>query len=361
MPMPPSMTHAPDRRPAAPGDRRQVCALVRPFVLACAVALGCAVAAVPVAGHAAMDERMVEVAAVGAKKLPAPDRRTVRRQRALIRKIQDMLTELGFYTGPVDGRMNVATARAIRLYQKRTNITVDGVASEEVLDHIRFSDKVKRLQSRLAKTRETQIKEACDALASKAATRRLVEHMTPEVANPTRDASGCFLAPTVACLLDEAIESAKAIFRTQFRDWALGEVLVSQARAGLSVDALATLWRIDDPRLVVVGLKNMSRAQAEAGSIDEASATAGTIPLSWSQAEALAAVAHARSGDAHTAWTTTRQVLALADEPAEIAPPCRGLAQAGGRAGALGRGARLERRSGARHRAGRRSAGSQQS
>ena len=295
----------------------RVGAAVRPLRLACAVALGCAVT-----GHAALGERMhdVQVAASRAEKASPLASRSARRKRELIRKIQDTLTEIGFYTGPVDGRMNLEIILAISLYQERSNLAVDGVASKELLERLRFSDKVKRLQSRLAETRATQISEARAALASTAATRRLVEQATPEVANPTRDASGCFLAPTVACLLDEAIESAKAIFRTQFRDWALGEVLVSQARAGLSVDALATLRRIDDPRLVVVGLKNMSQAQAAAGAIEQARATALTIPLSWSQAEALAAVAvaHARSGDADAAWTATRQVLALADEPAQL-------------------------------------------
>ena len=230
------------------------------------------------------------------------------------------MTELGFYTGPIDGVSGEGTREAIRLYQKRSNLEVDGRATEELLEQLHFAEQVKNLQVRLQAVREEQIAAARAALLSHEATRDLVEEATAEVADPTRDTSQCFEAPTARCLLDEALESAKAIFRKQFRDWVLGEILISQAKAGLSVEALATLRRIEDPRLIVVGLRNVTRAQAEAGYIEEAKATAETIPLSWSQAEALATVAtaEARSGDVTAAREIVARILAMVNEPTEL-------------------------------------------
>ena len=262
----------------------------------------------------------VEIAAVAIDEDELTPKQRAKRERVLIRQIQKTLTELGFYTGPIDGVSGEGTREAIRLYQKRSNLEVDGRANEELLEQLHFAEQVKNLQVRLQAVRVEQIAAARAALLSQEATRDLVEETTAEVADPTRDTGQCFEAPTARCLLDEALESAKAIFRKQFRDWVLGEILISQAKAGWSVEALATLRRIEDPRLIVVGLRNVTRAQAEAGYIEEAKATAETIPLSWSQAEALATVAtaEARSGDVTVAREIVARILAMVNEPTEL-------------------------------------------
>ena len=67
--------------------------------------------------------------------------------------------------------------------------------------------------------------------------------------------------------------------------------------------------------MVIVGLRNISRAQALAGLLVEARETASIIPLSWSRAEAFAAIVPAEAGiGAVTAMQhSVRSVLDLAD------------------------------------------------
>ena len=55
-------------------------------------------------------------------------------QRALIRRVQETLAELGYYTGPLDGVVNRRTGEAIRLYQRRSKLEVDGRATKELLN-----------------------------------------------------------------------------------------------------------------------------------------------------------------------------------------------------------------------------------
>ena len=80
------------------------------------------------------------------------------------------------------------------------------------------------------------------------------------------------------CLLSEALESAKAIGKAELRDWALGEILIAEARAGLGERAMETTSRINDPRLVMVALRDIAEAQAAGGNPEEALAAADIIP-----------------------------------------------------------------------------------
>ncbi|WP_430436567.1 peptidoglycan-binding domain-containing protein [Oceanibaculum nanhaiense] len=58
---------------------------------------------------------------------------------ATIRAIQETLNEKGFTAGPVDGAMGPRTRSAIRNYQRKAGLPVDGVASKDVLDHMKFA------------------------------------------------------------------------------------------------------------------------------------------------------------------------------------------------------------------------------
>lgn len=58
---------------------------------------------------------------------------------ATIRAIQETLNEKGFKAGPVDGAMGPRTRSAIRDYQRKAGLPVDGVASKDVLDHMKFA------------------------------------------------------------------------------------------------------------------------------------------------------------------------------------------------------------------------------
>lgn len=238
----------------------------------------------------------------------------------MVRKIQAALSELGFYLGPVTGRMNPATEAAIRLYQERTGADTTGQPSYALLEHLQLVEEVKQLRLRLQDTRESQIASAREALASQSATRGLVADRTAlEPADPSRDPSLCLAEPTVPCLLDEAVASAKAIHQVHFRDWVFGEIVVTQARAGRTDEALSTLRLVDDPRLIIAGLRNIVRAVADIGRLAEAHAVAATIPLSWSQAEALAAIAPAEigAGDSQAARASIDRILELTKDSSE--------------------------------------------
>lgn len=58
---------------------------------------------------------------------------------ATIREIQETLNEKGFKAGPADGTMGPRTRGAIRDYQRKAGLPVDGVASKDVLDHMKFA------------------------------------------------------------------------------------------------------------------------------------------------------------------------------------------------------------------------------
>lgn len=57
--------------------------------------------------------------------------------RALLREIQEHLSELGYDPGPADGLMGWQTRRAIRDYQQKVNLPVDGEPSHELLNRLR--------------------------------------------------------------------------------------------------------------------------------------------------------------------------------------------------------------------------------
>lgn len=48
-----------------------------------------------------------------------------------VTKIQNRLTELGYYTGPIDGSFGDATEKAYRAFQEAAGLTVDGIAGSD--------------------------------------------------------------------------------------------------------------------------------------------------------------------------------------------------------------------------------------
>ena len=59
-------------------------------------------------------------------------------------------------------------------------------------------------------------------------------------------------------MIEEALESAKGIHRERFYDWVIGQILIVQVKAGMRTVALDTVARLEDPRLVIVALRNIS-------------------------------------------------------------------------------------------------------
>ena len=221
------------------------------------------------------------------------DSQSTRYYDPLVERIQKVLSTTKLYSGRVDGRMNEATREAIRQYQKTVGFKVDGKVSGELADHMETGRKVDALLKKLDRTREEKTEAARRALMSNPATKGLVAIDPNEAADPTRDFSACFQNPTVSCLLAESSESAKAVAKAELRDWALGEILVVQARAGLADAAMGSARRIGDPRLIMVALRDIAEAMAKAGRVADAAEAAAIIPDPEKQAEAFAAIAAA--------------------------------------------------------------------
>ena len=208
----------------------------------------------------------------------------------VITRVQKSLAGFGLYDGPIDGRWNRDLERAIRQFQGWVGLPVDGRIGAKLMERIKNRTQINGLLRRLDDTRHSDREMARKALLSRAETRDLVGDGQIR-ADPTRDAGPCFRDPTARCLLAEAAKSAKAIHRDELRDWAFGEILVAQARAGLADDAIVTVRLIRDPRLIMVALRDIARDQALAGNADEALDAVATIPDLEKQIEALADIA----------------------------------------------------------------------
>ena len=237
------------------------------------------------------------------------------RPHPLVRRAQGALAKVGLYKGPINGVMGVETKAAVRNYQKIRNMRVTGAISEELVTHLETAFKVDDLLKHLDEVRESKKEAAREALLSRPETRHLVVDEVVEQADPSRDPTPCFRDPTARCLLAEAAESAKAIPKDKMRDWALGEILASQAMAGLIQEAMATVRRIRDPRLIMVALREIAESLAKAGYFEESLTASKIIPDPSKMADALAAIAEIFAGheNADEARRTVVELVALLD------------------------------------------------
>ena len=233
----------------------------------------------------------------------------------LVLRAQKALGKLGLYQGPVDGRMTAATRAAVRKYQSNSGVRVTGRLDKKLVEGLENSSQVRLLLKRLDRVRIENMSAAREALLNHPATRDLVTGEKEAIADPTRDIAGCLENVTVRCLLTEALESAKAVYKPELRDWALGEILVAQARAGLGPDAMRTAGRIRDPRLIIVALRDIAEAQAISGLNDRAMAAADIISDPVKHSEALAAIAdiQVKRGDFAAARKTAAHLLGTLD------------------------------------------------
>jgi tetratricopeptide (TPR) repeat protein len=238
-------------------------------------------------------------------------------QVEMVRRAQQSLKRMKFYDGPVDGRMSPAVRDAIKIYQRALGRNPTGKITRGLVDNMDTQEKVGAMLNRLQGVRQAKIDAARKALLERDETKGLLDDAARrEVADPTRDASACFRDPTEKCLLHEAVESAKGVFKLELRDWAYGEILVSQAKAGLLSEAVSTVRRIGDARLIIVALRDIARAQAREGRIAESLETTKIIPAAFKRLEALVSVAEiqAEKGDQAGARTTARRAIGLLEE-----------------------------------------------
>lgn len=241
------------------------------------------------------------------------DRETVVPQPdLLVRRAQQALSKLGLYLGPEDGRLNDATATAVHIFRRSNDLGDTFSVDKELVAKLEYAVGVRRLMRQLENARAESIQDARSLLLAHPATRDLIQNGDKvEAADPTRDVNACFDNPTALCLLTEASESAKAIAKAELRDWALGEILIAEARAGLGERAMQTAAHIGDPRLIITALRDISEAQAAAGHHGAAIAAADIIPDAEKRADARAAIAgiQLRRGDAKDAVETAGQLL----------------------------------------------------
>jgi peptidoglycan hydrolase-like protein with peptidoglycan-binding domain len=261
------------------------------------------------------DMRPVESVALVAGTEPAGVLREFLPPSPLVSRLQEILTALGLYSGPIDGRATDATIEAIRGYQRQAGLEPDGVVSEELLARMELADQAQQLVARLDAIRARQIETARSALASRPETRDLVSGRRGlGAADPTRDASGCLERPTVSCLVAEAVETAKAIPRAAFRDWILGDVVETLSAIGDIDAAFRAAGQIEDPRLIVAALRRISTALSDAGRTAEALAVADMISDRWAELAArLAAIrAFYRAQDTGSVRTAVKALHAAA-------------------------------------------------
>lgn len=227
-----------------------------------------------------------------------------------IRRIQKALADQGFYLGPIDGLFGPRTEAAIRAYQDSADLPVDGLPSEQLVIDIETGGKVGELLNRLEKSRAKATEQAREALLSRPETRALIEGGAARTAKG-HDVDACMAAPEPRCLLWEASENARDIEKPEMRDWALGEILTAQAKAGLAEDALLTTRRIHDPRLIMVALRDIAKAQAQAGQTEDAMAAVDVIPDTTQQVEAYIAIAEiqAQRGQVELASETAHHLI----------------------------------------------------
>lgn len=217
---------------------------------------------------------------------------------ALIKRIQEGLAAQGFYLGFVDGQFGPQTEAAIRAYQASAELPVDGIPSEQLSLDLETGGKVGKLLNRLEQARIEATEKARAALLSNPQTRALIDGADAGEDRP-HDIKTCLAAPNPHCLLVEAAISATDIEKPEMRDWALGEILSSQAKAGLAGDALITTRRIHDPRLIMVALRDIAKAQAASGNTADAMAAVDIIPDLSQQIEAYVAIAETQADLGH--------------------------------------------------------------
>ena len=229
-----------------------------------------------------------------------------------ILSVQEALSKLGLYVGPENGRLTGETIAAIKFYQRSKLMEADGQVTKALIEKLNYTLNIRKLMKRLDRARKRSISTARSKLLSHPATRNLIlSGEKIEIANPLRDATSCFKAPTAFCLLAEARESAKAVGRNELRDWALGEILIAQARAGLGEAAFETTSRIRDPRLIIVALGDIADARAAAGDADAAISAAKLIPDNEKRAKVMISISEIQEkrGDEGDAKKTLQMLL----------------------------------------------------
>lgn len=231
----------------------------------------------------------------------APDPAISQDQPARLRKLQELLTALELYQGPIDGLPSPALSAALLQFLQSARLPTDTAPNDALIEQLEASVRLLRLTRFLATLGREQSEQARLALLGQPATRDLVAPTpggAPTVPPPAA-VFACLRTLTAPCLIDAAVEASQAIEESRLHDWALSEIVKAQARADADPAARATIRQIRDARQIIVSLRDVATIQAERRAIDTALATAQSIPEALARIEAELAIA-ARQIDAGT-------------------------------------------------------------
>lgn len=255
---------------------------------------------------------------------------------ATIRDIQDRLRGLKLYTGAVDGRTSRELTDAIQRFQKAYGLDQTGVADAALLRQLDNKIAVKRLERQLDTSRDQQTAAAEQALISSGVLAS-IRARTPARPDPTpAEAAECFKAPAPRCLLRLALHGARAVEKSELREWAYGDIVATQTRAGLGEDADATIPLLTDPRSILLTLRAVAESHARAGRFDAAAAAAAAIPDALRRIEAHVAIAVARIEAGDKAGALASVASARDDLKAMAEPDPRLVARLGAASGRAG-------------------------
>ena len=233
----------------------------------------------------------------------------------LIFEIQQSLKDLDAYHGPLDGFSNPDFLSAILRYQELHGLPQDGIPSQELLEHLRIKGRSGKLLADLAASKKRNQDSARESLLAQDATKDLLAYIpNQEVANAARDKKRCLTTPTVSCLINEALESAKAVNKAEYRRWVYREVMKAQTYAGMDAESRQTIRRLEDPRLILVALQEQVHILAQVNRIPAALELANNIPNSKIKAKALSFIYLARP-DQQSLGTSLIQRIAALDAP----------------------------------------------
>ncbi|MEQ8710472.1 MAG: hypothetical protein RIC36_15915 [Rhodospirillales bacterium] len=213
-----------------------------------------------------------------------------------VTRAQELLTRLGRYAGPVDGRFNQQLAEALAGITggpavPSDRLEPDPLLTRDLVDRLALMVDVDLMQERLAGATERQREQARRALQDSKDTRDFLERAVAVPVTSNRDPEGCFSDPGTRCLLTEALAAADAVLDHRQRDWAYSEILVAQANAGYLGNALATTQQLSDPRAVLVGMRRIAGALVRAVPGPLAAETAAAIPDPQQQSAAFLDIA----------------------------------------------------------------------
>jgi hypothetical protein len=210
-----------------------------------------------------------------------------------LRKLQALLGELELYRGPIDGKPSAQLSAALASFAQATGQPLGSEASDALFDALESHVRSKRLGRFLDTLGREQAAQAREALLSQPATRDLVTppDSAPADAPPAGSVFACVRAPAADCLIAAAVEAGQAVSEARMRDWALGEIVKAQARAGADAEARTTIRRIADARQIIVSLRDLASVQADRRDLDQARATATSIPDPLARVEADLAIA----------------------------------------------------------------------